>query len=87
MGISKEEIREIVIESAREEISVDWFNPETDINTDLRSLGVDSLEIVETAVSIEERMRERGYDIIVEEPIVKSLSDIVKMIEKQIVDE
>ena len=62
--MKREELENIVVRAAQEEVMNENLPTIVELDTDLRSCGLDSLNVVDIAREVEDELRDLGHNII-----------------------
>ena len=62
--MKREELQNLVVRVAQEEVMNENLPTIVELDTDLRSCGLDSLNVVDIAREVEDEMRDLGHNII-----------------------
>lgn len=62
--MKREELENIVVRAAQEEVMNENLPTIVELDTDLRSFGLDSLNVVDIAREVEDELRDLGHSVI-----------------------
>ena len=86
--MKRKELENIVVRAAQEEVMNENLPTIVALDTDLRSCGLDSLNVVDIAREVEDEMRDLGHNIIFDySESYNTPNDFVDEAMRQIVDE
>ena len=86
--MKREELQNLVVRAAQEEVMNENLPTIVALDTDLRSCGLDSLNVVDIAREVEDEMRDLGHNIIFDySESYNTPNDFVDEAMRQIVDE